>query len=165
MYVKPAVNAARFRENLAAAMVARGHDAAQLSKRAGLDPGAVNDLLVTGRASDAQVASLADYLDCDPAELAPLIDLRDPDRRDRLPPEGRDVPETTFWLRRIADGDVVVAPPPSATPQTTAGPVVAGTTQRAAAAAAGERKPAAASTGAQTDESAPSAAAAARKPE
>jgi hypothetical protein len=34
------------------------------------------------------------------------IDVRDPDLRDLLPKEGRDVPRSDYWLRRIADGDV-----------------------------------------------------------
>jgi Protein of unknown function (DUF2635) len=34
--------------------------------------------------------------------------IPDPDRHDVLPPEGRDVPETDFWLRRLRDGDVVL---------------------------------------------------------
>ena len=38
--------------------------------------------------------------------------IPDPDRGDALPAEGRDVPETDFWLRRLRDGDVVVATPP-----------------------------------------------------
>lgn len=30
----------------------------------------------------------------------------DPDRGDSLPADGREVPETQYWLRRIADGDI-----------------------------------------------------------
>lgn len=37
---------------------------------------------------------------------APGRVVPDPERRDLLPEEGRDVPETTYWLRRLADGDV-----------------------------------------------------------
>lgn len=125
MFIKPAVNAARFRENLAAAIAARGQNAAQVAERAGIDPAAMRDLMASGRASDGQVAALADYLDQEPRDLAPLIDLRDPDRRDRLPPDGRDVPETDFWLRRIAEGDVYRATPPGIPPTVTASPVVA----------------------------------------
>lgn len=33
-----------------------------------------------------------------------------------LPPEGRDVPETQFWLRRLLHGDVVLVNVPTATP-------------------------------------------------
>ncbi|HEY1136573.1 MAG TPA: DUF2635 domain-containing protein [Xanthomonadaceae bacterium] len=38
----------------------------------------------------------------------------DPATRQRLPEAGAEVPETTYWLRRIADGDVTraeAAPP------------------------------------------------------
>lgn len=37
--------------------------------------------------------------------------IPDPDRHDALPAEGRDVPETDFWLRRLRDGDVITAEP------------------------------------------------------
>lgn len=41
----------------------------------------------------------------------------DPARGDSLPPEGRTVEPTQYWLRRIADGDVVeAAPQPEAVP-------------------------------------------------
>ncbi|WP_295541080.1 DUF2635 domain-containing protein [uncultured Pseudacidovorax sp.] len=32
----------------------------------------------------------------------------DPDLKDRLPPEGRDVPDNDYWQRRLRDGDVVL---------------------------------------------------------
>ncbi|MBL8260933.1 MAG: DUF2635 domain-containing protein [Xanthomonadaceae bacterium] len=35
----------------------------------------------------------------------------DPATRMRLPQTGADVPETTYWLRRLADGDVIKAEP------------------------------------------------------
>lgn len=35
--------------------------------------------------------------------------VRDPELRDLLPAEGRDVPRTDYWLRRLRDGDVVEA--------------------------------------------------------
>lgn len=38
----------------------------------------------------------------------------DPDRGDNLPAEGREVPETQYWLRRLADGDAVRAKPAKA---------------------------------------------------
>ena len=40
--------------------------------------------------------------------------VRDPDSMVLLPDEGKDVPDTTFWRRRLRDGDVieVVDPPP-----------------------------------------------------
>jgi len=37
--------------------------------------------------------------------------VADPDRRDHLPAEGREVVLTQYWQRRIADGDVVVGQP------------------------------------------------------
>jgi hypothetical protein len=38
--------------------------------------------------------------------------VRDPVSKKPLPPEGREVPETTYWIRRVAAGDVrrAVAP-------------------------------------------------------
>ena len=38
--------------------------------------------------------------------------VRDPDLHDLIPPEGRDVPETDYWHRRLRDGDVVRAEAP-----------------------------------------------------
>lgn len=35
------------------------------------------------------------------------IKIRDPDLKDFLPEEGRDVPDSPFWHRRVRDGDVV----------------------------------------------------------
>ena len=35
----------------------------------------------------------------------------DPVRGDRLPAEGRDVPRTQYWMRRLADGDVETVRP------------------------------------------------------
>jgi len=32
--------------------------------------------------------------------------VRDPDLRDYLPEAGRTVPDSSYWLRRLADGDV-----------------------------------------------------------
>lgn len=34
--------------------------------------------------------------------------IRDPDLKDMLPEEGREVPETGYWNRRVRDGDVVI---------------------------------------------------------
>jgi hypothetical protein len=34
--------------------------------------------------------------------------IPDPDRHDALPADGRDVPASDFWLRRLRDGDVVM---------------------------------------------------------
>jgi hypothetical protein len=35
-----------------------------------------------------------------------LANVYDPERRDQLPPEGRDVPDTPYWRRRVAEGGV-----------------------------------------------------------
>jgi hypothetical protein len=45
---------------------------------------------------------------------APGLVIPDPDRFDTLPADGRDVPDSDFWLRRLRDGDVVLADPPAA---------------------------------------------------
>ncbi len=50
---------------------------------------------------------------------APGLRVRDPDLRDFLPDEGRVVPDTAYWRRRLRDGDVVhvakrVSPAPRA---------------------------------------------------
>ncbi len=45
--------------------------------------------------------------------------VRDPVNRKPLPPEGDRVPATTYWHRRIAEGDVTVVQPadePAPTP-------------------------------------------------
>lgn len=47
------------------------------------------------------------------------LSIRDPDRRDRLPPEGREVPETSYWRRRLAEKSVLRA---AAAPAAMAGP-------------------------------------------
>jgi Protein of unknown function (DUF2635) len=36
-----------------------------------------------------------------------------PITRMRVPAEGETVPESAYWLRRIADGDVIVGTPPA----------------------------------------------------
>lgn len=48
---------------------------------------------------------------------APGLVVRDPVTRQALPPEGGEVPDTTYWRRRLADGDV--QPSTAATPRTT----------------------------------------------
>lgn len=51
--------------------------------------------------------------------VKPISDRKvpDPERGDSLPPEGRTVEPTQYWLRRIADGDVAETDPPTeATP-------------------------------------------------
>lgn len=50
---------------------------------------------------------------------APGIKLRDPDLLDFLPDEGREVPNTDFWIRRLRDGDVISGPPEAANNTTT----------------------------------------------
>jgi len=42
---------------------------------------------------------------------APGLKIRDPDLKDLIPDEGRDVPETDYWHRRIRDNDVVLVQP------------------------------------------------------
>lgn len=39
---------------------------------------------------------------------APGRNVRDPVSKQHLPEAGREVPETTYWLRRLACGDVVL---------------------------------------------------------
>jgi hypothetical protein len=41
---------------------------------------------------------------------APGLSIRDPDLMDLLPEEGREVPDSTYWIRRLRDGDVVSGP-------------------------------------------------------
>ncbi len=38
---------------------------------------------------------------------APGLKVRDPDLRDLLPAEGREVPDSDYWIRRLRDGDVI----------------------------------------------------------
>jgi hypothetical protein len=40
----------------------------------------------------------------------------DPDTGQPLPPEGLDVPLTSYWFRRLADGDVIAPPAPDTPP-------------------------------------------------
>ena len=44
--------------------------------------------------------------------------VRDPRTKRALPPEGKEVPSTFYWARRLRDGDVTIGKPPmkSATP-------------------------------------------------
>lgn len=41
----------------------------------------------------------------------PGLTIPDPDLHDLLPDDGRDVPETAYWMSRLRDGDVVPADP------------------------------------------------------
>lgn len=43
---------------------------------------------------------------------APGLAICDPDLRDHLPPEGREVPENTYWYAHMRDGSVEAADPP-----------------------------------------------------
>lgn len=49
-------------------------------------------------------------------KAAPGLVIRDPVFLDLLPPEGREVPESDYWQRRLLDGDVVKATPPASAP-------------------------------------------------
>ena len=40
-----------------------------------------------------------------------------PSTKQALPPEGMEVPRTTYWLRRLRAGDVVACQPKAAKPQ------------------------------------------------
>jgi len=109
MYVVPHVDRLRMAENISAAMAAADLDAAGLAKAAKVPEQLVADVM-RGVVHPEALAKLGAALKRD--DLAPLINLRDPDRRDMLPIEGRDVPETEWWLARIRDGDVRQAEPP-----------------------------------------------------
>lgn len=37
----------------------------------------------------------------------PDLIVRDPDKRRALPVDGAEVPNTTYWQRRLKDGDVI----------------------------------------------------------
>lgn len=45
-------------------------------------------------------------------KAAPGLVIRDPVFLDLLPPEGREVPESDYWQRRLLDRDVERAEPP-----------------------------------------------------
>jgi len=42
---------------------------------------------------------------------APGLQVRDPVTKFPLPPEGREVQPTSYWLRRVASGDVELTEP------------------------------------------------------
>jgi hypothetical protein len=44
-------------------------------------------------------------------KAAPGLVIRDPDLKDFLPEEGREVPDTDYWHRRVRDKDVIVCAP------------------------------------------------------
>lgn len=53
-----------------------------------------------------------------PAKPGLLIPDPDAPPQDRwLPAEGRVVPDTQYWRRRLADGDVILVPPRAARPR------------------------------------------------
>lgn len=45
------------------------------------------------------------------------LQVLDPKTREPLPPEGRDVPRSRYWLRRLAEGDVALVGPPAPLPR------------------------------------------------
>lgn len=47
---------------------------------------------------------------------APGLTIIDPDRKDLIPPEGREVPDQPYWYRRVADRDVSLGEPPVEAP-------------------------------------------------
>jgi hypothetical protein len=47
----------------------------------------------------------------------PSLVIRDPHTLRILPPEGAAVTDTTYWRRRLADGDVVLASEAESSPQ------------------------------------------------
>ncbi len=48
---------------------------------------------------------------------SPGLMIRDPDLHDYLPPDGRDVPDSDYWHRRLRDGDVIPVKAEDATPE------------------------------------------------
>lgn len=48
---------------------------------------------------------------------APGMAVRDPDLRDMLPAEGREVARTDYWLRRLLDGDAIEVDPKKPAPR------------------------------------------------
>lgn len=51
---------------------------------------------------------------------APGLIVRDPDTREALPPEGKQVPRSIYWIRRLRDRDVTEAAAPASGSQTAA---------------------------------------------
>ena len=47
--------------------------------------------------------------------------IRDPQTREQLPAEGKEVVMNTYWMRRINDGDVVIAKAPKKSKKKDAG--------------------------------------------
>jgi len=49
-------------------------------------------------------------------------EVRDPVTQQPVPPEGREVPDTAFWNRRVRDGDLKDATPPKPSGKAPAAP-------------------------------------------
>jgi hypothetical protein len=62
---------------------------------------------------------------------APGRAVRDPSTYELLPAEGRDVPDTFFWRRRLRDGDVVAAGTATGNEPTVRGGIASATAQGA----------------------------------
>jgi hypothetical protein len=60
---------------------------------------------------------------------SPGLKVRDPASRLHLPPEGKRVAETSYWIRRIKQGDVVLVTEDSSRPVEPLAPVPALTTR------------------------------------
>lgn len=52
---------------------------------------------------------------------APGRVVPDPERRDELPEDGREVPRNAYWVRRLKDGDVTETKSPKKAGAKTAG--------------------------------------------
>ncbi len=48
---------------------------------------------------------------------APGLKVRDPVSLLHLPEDGKEVPESSYWYRRLRSGDVFLASPPALTPE------------------------------------------------
>lgn len=111
MFVRPSVDRLRFRENLTEAMALNGYDSGGLASSLSLPEAVVSEAIVTGEMSDADLSRVAEFFGIEQRELAPLINLKDPERRDRLPIDGRKVTPSAFWERRLAEGSVLLDEP------------------------------------------------------
>ena len=59
------------------------------------------------------------------------LNIRDPFKRDHLPPEGREVPDgDLYWERLLIDGDVIAGTPTAASESSGAMPQKAGRSAR-----------------------------------
>lgn len=48
--------------------------------------------------------------------VIPVLPVRDPITKRYLPVEGKEVPESAYWLRRLREGDIKLAPPLATAP-------------------------------------------------